>query len=236
MNLSAVARHYDSLTPEERFALILAAGARGDEAEQDRLVQGGAYITLTMPIHAPVARAFNELAWFMYVELLEEVARYDEAFLRADFAFQLFSAVEPEEQGADAQGDPGGEAEASTETGADSDESAAEQECLGEACMSLALAAGFALKTKAEGWKLFCTRRGIPPFALWKGLPGLDRLQKALDLAEKAALVPAGFLRWMNKRRPKEKPELTELPLTAESIADSTEVILQETVKRWSGK
>ena len=32
MNANAVAKHYGSLTPEERFSLILAAGARGDES------------------------------------------------------------------------------------------------------------------------------------------------------------------------------------------------------------
>ncbi len=41
MNANAVARHYALLTPEERFQLILAAGARGDDAEQDRLIRAG---------------------------------------------------------------------------------------------------------------------------------------------------------------------------------------------------
>ena len=37
MTINTLARHYDRLGAEERFRLILAAGARGDEAEQDRL-------------------------------------------------------------------------------------------------------------------------------------------------------------------------------------------------------
>ena len=41
MNASTVTKHYGLLTPEERFRLILAAGGRGDEAEQDRLVSTG---------------------------------------------------------------------------------------------------------------------------------------------------------------------------------------------------
>ena len=38
----ALARHYDNLTPQGRFRLILAAGSRGDQAERDRLVIGAA--------------------------------------------------------------------------------------------------------------------------------------------------------------------------------------------------
>ena len=56
MNANAVARHYGKLTPEERFALILAAGGR-EEAKQDRLINAGGRITLSMPDHAPSARA-----------------------------------------------------------------------------------------------------------------------------------------------------------------------------------
>jgi hypothetical protein len=37
MNAKTLAKHYASLTAEERFRLIGAAGARGEKAEQDRL-------------------------------------------------------------------------------------------------------------------------------------------------------------------------------------------------------
>lgn len=37
MNINAVARHYDKLTPEERFRLVIEALARSDEQEADRL-------------------------------------------------------------------------------------------------------------------------------------------------------------------------------------------------------
>jgi hypothetical protein len=59
MNADAVARHYDCLTPEERFRLIEAAGGRGDTAEQDRLANVGQRITLSMRDFAPFALAFD---------------------------------------------------------------------------------------------------------------------------------------------------------------------------------
>ena len=61
MNPNDLARHYGRLSPEERFKLILAAGARGDEAEQQRLVDAGGHITLSCPDHTPYTRAFDEL-------------------------------------------------------------------------------------------------------------------------------------------------------------------------------
>ena len=71
-----------SLTPEERFRLILAASGRGDEAERDRLVNAAERITLSMPDHSPFAHAFSELALLVFVEMLEDAARYNDAFAR----------------------------------------------------------------------------------------------------------------------------------------------------------
>jgi hypothetical protein len=82
----ALARHYDHLTPQERFRLILAAGSRGDAVERDRLVNSGGHIALSMRDHAPYAHAFDELAFLVFIELLEEAARYLETFAHADDA------------------------------------------------------------------------------------------------------------------------------------------------------
>jgi hypothetical protein len=71
-NVHAVAKHYDRLTPEERFCLILAAGARGDNAEYDRLVNASSCITLTMADHAPHGHAFYQVALLTFIELLAE--------------------------------------------------------------------------------------------------------------------------------------------------------------------
>ena len=38
MNTNGLARLYDRLTPRERLPLIMAASARGDEMERERLV------------------------------------------------------------------------------------------------------------------------------------------------------------------------------------------------------
>jgi hypothetical protein len=73
---------------------------------------------------------------------------------------------------------------------------------VGERWFRQAMAVGFVLKRKTEGWKLFCERLNIPHFMVWKEFPGLQRLQIALDLAEKAVFVEEGFVRWLNEVRP----------------------------------
>jgi hypothetical protein len=97
---------------------------------------------------------------------------------------------------------------------------------------ALALAAGFILKTKADGWKLFCQRVTIPPFTFLEGLPGFHRLERALARAQEAAFVPEGFLRWLNDVRPPGQPEVTDVPLTVEGVADEIEKRYRQSISR----
>ena len=142
-----------------------------------------------------------------YIELLEEAARYLELLERAD----AFGDDDEDEQ--------------SPETEADADP--AQEDSRGrpawQRSLDLAPAAGFVLRMKAEGWKRFCERIGVPPFVLWEALPGFDRLHRAVALTEKVAFVPEGFLRWLNAVRPAGDPELSEIPLTTEGVADAAD-------------
>jgi hypothetical protein len=227
MNANAVARHYDRLTPEERFRLILAAGGRGDEAERDRLARAGGRLTLTFPEHAPYAQAFNELAFLVYIELLDEAARYLEAFDRADDCRDDFGEDETEP---DSQGE-GEDADATEKPAA----SGAGKRPVASRLFDLALAAGFVLKTKADGWKRFCERLNVPPWLLWLEHPGFDRLQGALSRAERAAFTPEGIVRWMNRIRPADAPERTEAPLTIEGQAADMERTFRKRAEWWGG-
>ena len=74
MNTKSLANHYSQLTPEERFRLIMAANARSDEAEVDRLANAGQRITMSMSAHSPYARAFEELNFAIYIDLLDQAA------------------------------------------------------------------------------------------------------------------------------------------------------------------
>jgi hypothetical protein len=108
--------------------------------------------------------------------------------------------------------------------------------------LSLYLFQGFMLRTQAAGWKLFCDRMGISPFGLWQYLPGFERLQCDLNMAEGtpdrpgAAYTPEGMVRWLNTIRPSEDPEVTEARIMkAAGFADSLDATFRERVKWWSG-
>jgi hypothetical protein len=229
MKSPPLAKNYSLLTPEERFRLILAASGRGDEAEGARLAHAGGKITLSMPDHAPYAHAFNDLAYLTFIELVDQAAHYQAAL---GFADDTEADAEEEEQEEESD-------DAAEETDPQADEGPAQDD---ESEMpawlrtlDIALAAGYVLRTKANGWKLFCERLNVPPFLLWEIHPGFDRLQRVLALAEKAAFVPEGFLRWLNRIRPKGEPELPAVPLTVEGVADETEKVFRWRVQWWGG-
>jgi hypothetical protein len=243
MNPGDLSKHYGSLSPAERFKLILAAGARGDEAKQQRLINAGRDITLSGPDHSPYARAFDELATLCYIELLEETTRYLEALDRAeDEAWWGPSAAdEDDDPDAAAAEDPveaapvapagAGRVQGPADAGA-----GREKMSIGERYFRLALAAGYVLRTKAAGWQRFCEQLPVPPGALWSLYPGFDRLQRALALAEQAAFEPEGFLQWLNEARPPGQPEVTTIPLTVEGIAAATAEAFRQRTHWWGGR
>ncbi len=101
--------------------------------------------------------------------------------------------------------------------------------------LEAALAAGYMLKTKAAGWKLFCERMSIPPFVLWECLPGFHRLERSLKLADEVGFLTEGIGTWLNRIRPEGEAEATEANiLTAEKAAVGIERAFRE-VARWLG-
>jgi hypothetical protein len=217
MNRNGVAKHYGTLTAEERFRLILAAGARGDKGEQARLVGAGRRLALSVADHGPFALAFNELAVLTFGELLAVAADYLEALALIGDASRFAVAGH-------APGVADGEAEN------DADELAASERSL-----DVALALGYLIQTKVGGWKLFCEKLSLPPFAVWLHLPGYDRLERALSIAEQLAFSPQGVMRWLNRSRPDGEVAATDVPFTTEARASGLERLFRQRVIWWGG-
>jgi hypothetical protein len=213
MNASTVAKHYNQLTAEERFRLIEAAAGRGDQAEVDRLVNTARRIALSFSEHMPFSRAVFEMKVYLFVGLLENAARYEDCVRRALAAGD--SSEEASEDAPEAEGD---------------------DLPISARWLDLALYSGYLLKTEVAGWKLFCERHNIPPFATWEHFPGYGRLQRALTLAEEVAFVPEGSVRWLNEIRPPGAPEVQECDVTPDWYADQLEEHFREQVKWWGGK
>jgi hypothetical protein len=227
MNVNAIGRLCGHLTPAESFRLIVAAFCRGDGTEQDRLVRAAGRLTFSVSDHAPLASAFIEVHLGTFLELLDTAALYTDAIQLADDAAIAYAAEGadngPEHTEAGSAGDTS-EAEAGSEPRAGTGR-----------FRDLTLACGYILKAQADGWNCFCERRGLPSFAIWRGLPGYDRLQRALQLAEKASFDREGMLRWLERTRPEGEPAAAAVPITAESAATGLEGFYQRQVASWSG-
>jgi hypothetical protein len=122
-----------------------------------------------------------------------------------------------------------------------SDTKKKDRRTIGRRLLQARLAIGFVLRTKTDGWKLFCERHGLPPFRVWERMPGYVRLHQALELVEGNADGPgAAFTReevlaWMNRKRPDGKPELTEAEIvSAESYAEQIDHLFLNSA-RWFG-
>jgi hypothetical protein len=218
MTANAIARHYGRLTPEERFRLILAAGGRGDDAERARLVQASDRIHLSMLDYSPYAHAIHDVSLLFYIELLAESSRFMESLALAD------------------QEDAAGPGEQDDAAGEDEEPETADLDFANERRLQLALASGYVLRTKAEGWKQFCARWDLLPFLLWQDLPGFDQLQVALGLTDQVAFTEEGFRRWLNRRRRAGDPELTQVPVTVARAADEVEKTFRCRIDWWGGK
>lgn len=217
MNLKSITKHYNQLEPSERFRLMVAAGARGDRAEQERLSRTGGRIHLIMRDDGPWLRAWEELSTLVYVEVLEEAGKYQDAY-------QCLDEEEIEE------------ASRSPLKGR-----------LAARYLDLLLAQGFLLRTKVAGWELFCERQSIPPYTLWETLPGYDRLMRAFKMCEgdgdapAMAFVPEGMARFLNDLQTRHDDQdhtsdvRIEALITPEQFAGELAEIFDERVQWWGG-
>ena len=235
MNTKSLANHYAQLTPDELFRLIMAANSRGDPAERDRLAEAGQRITLSMPAHSPYARAFGELSFMTYIELLDEAAEYLDSHERAVRAVDTRMPKRKKTARRTKTITPDQE-----EPAAENSEDDAEKPTRLAQSYELVNAIGFFFKLNLRGWTLFCARWNAGLTDLWDhgNYPGLDRLKIAWALVQAgfAYRTPADAVCWLNTVRPADDPELTEANImTAEWVADRHDAEFHERVRWWGG-
>lgn len=207
-----MATNYAYLTPEERFRLLMAARGRGDDVEHDRVARSGKRITLSMRDYAPHADAFKELALHVYIELLDHVARFEDAISRV----RLARRTKPDNR------------DASVATQAEQDPNEWPTDYL--------QAAAFIVRRYADGWRLFCESMNIPPYVLWEILSGYERVQTRLSQAEDVAYASEEFVSWLNSVKPEDHPELHANPYTAEGIARQLDELYESATRWWGGR
>jgi hypothetical protein len=239
VNTKTLAKQYHLLTAEERFRLIAAAGARGDTVEQDRLGKASPHVSFSTRDYTPWARAFDEIATITFMELLEDAAKYRDCHERWSNEVEMMKDEDEKEEEGDEEAADESEADLATP---EADTDAPEERSNATRFLDLFLAQGFFLKTKADGWKLFCDRFGIPPFALWELYPGYERLKWNLEMTEDseqrpgAAFLPEGMLRVLRTFHPDNKPAPTlDNLISPQKVADEFEEFYQQRVVWWGG-
>jgi hypothetical protein len=231
VSTKSITQHYECLTPQERFQLILAASGRNDEAERERLLKAGDRINLSMPAHAPYAMAFSEVSYLTFMELVEDAARFFDATDGAKDLAGKFNVPDPSSDDPD-ETTIINKAHSSSGPQHKSVENAVSFEEW-RRTFDIVLALGYILRTKAEGWELFCKRMSVPPFLLWEGFPGNARLKHALATVKRVAFTSQRFLRWINSKRKKSKPLLTAVPLSTDYVAKENANALQIRANWW---
>jgi hypothetical protein len=98
-------------------------------------------------------------------------------------------------------------------------ESAAEDDAGSVRWTRLAKTFGYLLRTKWLGWVRFCEELHVPPRHFWVGLPGLDRLDRALKDAEAIGCTDAEFVAIVNRLREPNRAAVTASPVTVEAAA-----------------
>jgi hypothetical protein len=84
MNTNGLARQYDKLTPRERLPLILAASARGDEQERDRLGASAPRVLWRVADYFGLGLAHLEISHLHFMELLDHAALLFETLMATD--------------------------------------------------------------------------------------------------------------------------------------------------------
>jgi hypothetical protein len=76
MNTKCLAKMYDRLTPRERLPLILAASARDDEVEGQRLVQSAPRMALRLPDYHGLGEGLFLASLFHLISVLDVTAMF----------------------------------------------------------------------------------------------------------------------------------------------------------------
>jgi hypothetical protein len=189
--------------------------------------RGANRLSISTLDYSPYANAFQELILVAYIEMLDSAAFYRECNER--FHDQLRDSIDTAKNAED---------DDTEETPAAEDDIV--KHPAWHRAGELVYAAGFLLKAKLAGWKLFCEQWNDAPFAAWEkaSFPGLDRLKLACAHAEAGTAFPtsADMVRWLNTVRPLGDPEVTEAKImTAERCANSLDVTFRERVEWWGG-
>jgi hypothetical protein len=224
MNTNVLAKLYDRLTVRERLTLIVAASARADAVDRQRLTGSAPSIGIAVGHHYGLGTALAEAADFHLLTVLALAASYWQWW-------GLWGWHGLRRQGQTVQ-DQGG-------AGGAGDTPAEDAEDFRLYCMVRYQA--FLFLTHVEGWKKFCGEWSIDPGVLLDFLPGWDMVLRTEAPARERAFTPeeaAMFLLSETPRAEGPAAEEFDLPqvLTIEGLAKDWHTFLDRRAESVLGR
>jgi hypothetical protein len=204
MNSNNLNKLYDQLSARERLALLVAASARGDAVDRQRLQSSAPRLRLEAPHHYGLATALIEAADFHLLSLLELAASYWQWW-------GLWGWHGQSRQSKTVQV-PGGAGEAVNASARDTE---------GFRLYCMVRYQAFLFLTHVEGWKQFCCELSIDPVMLLECLPGWDMVTRTEVQAREQAFTPEEAAMFL----------LSETPLAEEPAAEEFELPQVRTVE-----
>jgi hypothetical protein len=177
MNMRHLTNLYDRLTPLERLPLVIAAGARGDKAEQKRLSGSAPKARFEVPDYYGLAQALRRAADFHLLTLLDLAANFWQwwgLWMLGGLPDQGTAGVK-KGQGAKAKAE---KAQAARTGG-----------------ITRYYASRFV--NHVDGWKQFCLELHLDPEVQLNFMPGWDTITRTEEQARELAFSPeqaVGFL------------------------------------------
>jgi len=220
MNTHSLAKLYDQLTARERLPLIIAAGARGDDAEQKRLSASAPQETYSVPHHFGLAKALQHCVDLHQLALLDLAAKFWQWW-----GMWMLRGLQ-----------------ADTEDGTAKRRRAQLAADEAEEVRSYGIVRFFASRfvNHVDGWKRFCATLHVEPLVQLEGMLGWQTIQSTEANARKLAFTAdqaACFV--ASETTPGEGPDAPEcgpLPVdSAEALAKGWHAILDELAQRGGG-
>jgi hypothetical protein len=202
MNIRHLTNLYDRLTPRERLPLVLAAGARGDEAEQERLSGSAPRARFEVPDYYNLAQALRKAGDFHLLTLLDLAA----SFWQWWGLWMLHGVRNESAEGIKKRQGPKARPEKARETRAG-----------GIACY---YAARFV--AHVDGWQQFCSELHVDPEVQLNFMPGWDTITRTLEQARPLAFSPEEAARFvlLETVSPEGDASLERGPVPVETAAE----------------
>jgi len=216
MNCDNLTKLYDQLTPHERLPLIIAAGVRGDQAEQQRLSASAPKERYQAPNYYRLSRALKEAVYLHLLTLLDLAA----LFWGGWGLWNGLGLANAADTGRRKRPRRKAEAEGS----------------LGWWAHGICRYYAARFVAHVEGWKLFCSELHIDPEVQLQFMIGWLTILQTEKQARALAFSPEEAARFVQLRRfsaeGNDSPERGPVPVeTAEALAKDWHVLLDKLVQ-----